>query len=152
MVAVDTATTGTELRYEESPGSAQWEGTISAYDLTRSLIDSLKTLFELRNLPPNWDSYGSPPPTSEASSSASQILQITSSMENIPPPHVIPISGGGIQINWRKRNRELDIEILQNGNIEFLKSVDDNSMEEGELVANSREFYETFGWLNNYEG
>jgi hypothetical protein len=47
----------------------------------------------LLSLPPNWDSYGSQPPTPEAGATAERLL------ENLGlDPFVCPISGGGIQI------------------------------------------------------
>ena len=62
-------------------------------------------LQELLDLPPNWDSYGSPPPTKAAIDTASRLLENL----GVPFPFVAPISGGGIQI---------EITILPDGTVE----------------------------------
>jgi len=63
----------------------------------------LSRLDEVAALKDNWDTYGSPAPTSAAIATARKILQATA----------IPISGGGVQLDWD----DCDIEIGPNGRI-----------------------------------
>jgi len=36
------------------------------------------------------------------------------------PPHIAPVPGGGIQLEWDRDNRSLELEIHPNGHLEFL--------------------------------
>ena len=79
---------------------------------------SLKELDVLRNLSPNWDSYGSPPLTDAAYTRARNFL--LSLTNEAKPPIIVPVSGGGVQFEWESHGRELEVEFLQNGEIEYL--------------------------------
>ena len=63
----------------------------------------------LLDLPPNWDSYGSPPPTREAGETASKILA------ELANPFICPVSSGGIQIEFRCNGQRVEIEIAPTG-------------------------------------
>lgn len=72
-----------------------------------------------RSLPQNWNSYGSPPPSAIARQKA--ILFITALLdEKQPRPRVTPVSGGGIQFEWSYGEREVEIEFLHDGTIEYV--------------------------------
>lgn len=72
-----------------------------------------------RSLPQNWNSYGSPPPSAMARQKA--ILFITTLLdEKQPRPRVTPVSGGGIQFEWSFGDRQVEIEFLHDGTIEYL--------------------------------
>lgn len=140
---VDATTSGLELltqdkTYENASYSSPWVEELSVFDLPRSVIDSLKTLFSYRQLPQNWDSYGSPPPTADAVYSAQSILYLTLSTRVADVPHLRPLSGGGIQISWRGENRELDLAILKDGIVDFLQCEDDDVIEERQAVPLSQ--------------
>ena len=53
--------------------------------------------------------------------------------------HIGPVPGGGIGIEWRYGNRDLNLEILPDGSIEFLKAektpsgFDLNEMVDGQI-------------------
>lgn len=151
MTIADATTAGLELLKEGKTGettldSPQWVDTVSAFDLPRSVLDSLKTLFGFCQLSHNWDSYGSPPPTENAINSAYKILLDVASLEDMPAPHVMALSGGGIHISWRRTNRELDLEILTNGEVDFLQSQEDHVIEEGEGVPRAKRL-ELMKWV-----
>lgn len=72
-----------------------------------------------RSLPQNWNSYGSAPPSSLAIQEA--IWFVTSMLdEKKPRPRVTPVSGGGIQFDWSFGERQIEIEFLHDGTIEYL--------------------------------
>jgi hypothetical protein len=71
------------------------------------------------HLPDNWDSYGSPHIQEVA---AQRILEILSAAqtEYSPIPRIVPVSGGGMQVEWGVGNCELEVEALPDGSVEFL--------------------------------
>lgn len=72
-----------------------------------------------RLLPNNWNSYGSPPPSSFAIQKA--LSFVTRLMnEKQPRPRVTPVSGGGIQFEWTLGERQIEVEFLRDGTIEYL--------------------------------
>lgn len=60
------------------------------------------------------------------------IFVVIQPTENLPTPHISPVPGGGIQFEWQKGYRELELEILPNRSIEFLV-VTEGDMTEGHL-------------------
>ena len=105
--------------------TAQWSGVVSIFNLDRRRIQVLKALFELRNLPEDWDSYESPPPTEYAMDAGCSFIANYLSDED-PMPSVSPVSGGGIQLSWKKQANELNLDILPDGRMEYLKSSGSN--------------------------
>lgn len=87
-------------------------------------------LNELTQLPPDWDSYGSPPVKSENAATALGLLANLSRF-NMTKPHVVPINGGGVQLEWVCGNKELEIEVRANGTIEFLIVDEEENTTEG---------------------
>jgi len=91
---------------------------------------ALKDIEETALLPLNWDGYGSPPPGMQELQCAKVILGLIE-YENFPQPHIVPISGGGIQLEWQYRGRELELEIVSKlGIILFLRVHEDGTTEE----------------------
>ncbi len=113
--------------------SAQLSGIVPLSDATPRFVDALRTISNLMRLPDNWDSYGSPRIKQVAVQGAVEVL-IAADGEDPPPPRIVPISGGGLQIEWGAGVRELEIEMLPDGSIEFLK-VEGSQMTEMPLPA-----------------
>jgi hypothetical protein len=90
------------------------------------LVDTLKALARLAELKDNWDGYGSPPIRQAAFESAWRLVSVIE-MEELPTPSVGPVSGGGIGIVWQAATRELQIEILPDGSVEFLVAAVDTA-------------------------
>jgi hypothetical protein len=42
-------------------------------------------------------------------------------VEDAPVPHVAPVAGGGVQIEWHLARKELEIEILPSGVVSFVQ-------------------------------
>ena len=124
-----------------------WSGTIPIERLNVSQLSLLREISSVASLSPNWDSYDSPPPTQAAVTSAvGQVLRID--LNNLSIPHVTPVSGGGIQLIWQNGGRTLDLEVLPDGNIEYLTSEGDTPRLEGELTtADYRVTQALVAWL-----
>ncbi len=78
----------------------------------------------LQNLTENWDSYHSPPISEQALTKLRQLLRCLSEFE-ASPVRVVPVSGGGIQLQWETPEwsepvYSIELEIWPNGNIETL--------------------------------
>lgn len=98
------------------------------------LQDAQKELQTLKNLPENWDSYGSPQITIEAGKKAADLLTELARF-GMSKPKLFPVSGGGLQLEWQKTDRELEIEILPDGSIEFLIVDQNGEMREGSAIG-----------------
>ena len=131
-----TATSSTlEQMYpsaQRSHTSPQWSGVVLLRDLSRWQIEAVRKLFQLLALPRDWDSYGSPPP-SEVATTAGVRLILGIDLDNFVSPRVVPVSGGGVQLEWSSGSREVEIEIDDEGSVEYLKSVGAKPVEEGPL-------------------
>lgn len=90
----------------------------------------------LADMPEGWDGHSSRPiqPTSIAN-----MLRILNAIANadVPPPHIAPISGGALQIEWSLKNHDLEIVTRSDGSIHYLQTDNDDveNMQDGVLVA-----------------
>jgi hypothetical protein len=80
-----------------------------------------------------WDGYGSPSIPVGTTITTNYILSLASQYK-LRPPHIAPVPGGGIQLEWDYDNRSLEIEIQPSGETDFIIS-------EGEEVV-VRSFHE----------
>lgn len=73
------------------------------------LQPTVQSFMDLLQMPPNWDGYG-------ASQTRPQILHqafvlLADIMESdAPPPNVVPLSDGGVQVEWHRHGHNLEIE------------------------------------------
>ena len=65
-----------------------------------------QALAELASLPDNWDGYGSPALQAAAFKEAFRLLAAVE-QENLPTPHLCPVTGGGVGIEWQVGSRRL---------------------------------------------
>lgn len=96
------------------------------------LKDSQDELHKLRELPENWDSYASPRIKDVSVKTTADLLIALAKFE-MPKPQIFPVSGGGLQLEWQRNKRELEIEVLPDGSIEYLKVFEDGEMIEGSI-------------------
>lgn len=66
-------------------------------------------LIDLRTLPPNWDSYNAMPVNTKLVDTA---LTFMSGLlgPSSPAPRVVPLSSGGLQLEWHRN--EIDVEVV----------------------------------------
>lgn len=131
------ATSGSGLTYAlpivVNPVSyAQWNSAVPTETLSEWQIHGIKRLKKVLSLPENWDSYGSPPPTAAAANTAMEILTRTT-IEYFTAPRVVPISGGGLQLEWEIGSRGLELEILDDGSVEYLTTESGEPFQEAPL-------------------
>lgn len=122
---------GTEQHHARAwARSYQWADAISSFGLNEWQTQNLKGLFRLKRLGDNWDGDDSPRPSTIALDSASELL-VSLPFEDLPTPFVSPTSLGGVQLEWTQNGRELEIEILPDGSMEFLTVVNGTPQNEG---------------------
>lgn len=110
--------------------TGQWARCIPSFDLNELQIRTMTGLLRVNTLTDNWDGEGSPRPSSTALNLASELLG-SLILEGMPTAFVSPTSMGGVQLEWTQNGRELEIEILPDGSMEFLKVVNGNPQNEG---------------------
>lgn len=95
----------------------------------------------------NWDGYGSPRISVDVLKTACQIV-IESQCLNLPTPHISPTTGGGVNIEWAIADRELEVEVMPNGEVEYLRS-EGEEMHDGSLNLEGDGFQGLAGWLKS---
>ncbi len=127
--------------------SLQWSATTSLHNDSLWLRRAQKKLRELATLPENWDSYGSHPIQPAAIEKASELISLLSDLKTAQP-EIFPVAGGGLQLELRDRQHEIEIEILPDGNIEYLILDENRQMREGSVPADSMgEVYRLIHWF-----
>jgi len=113
------------------------------------LKDALITLFHIASLPENWDSYGGPTPSSTAVNNALTFMRAVQ-VEDLPVPNIVPVPGGGIQIEWSIAHRELELEFLSDGSVEYLEMEDEKPIHEDKIEpANTSQLQSLLLWLTH---
>jgi len=115
-------------------------GQVARLGVSPWLDEARRTLAKLAVLSDNWDGQGSPAILGNAIGLAFMILTEIESYD-LPTAHIGPIPGGGLGIEWRYGNRDLTLEILPDGSLEFLKAektssgFDLNQMVDGQIPS-----------------
>jgi len=112
------------------------------------LIMAKYYLRQLANLPEDWDSYGSPPLTYVLLNNAQDFLD-SLKFENVPSPFVAPVSGGGIQFEWRNEDRDLEVDFVEPLRVGYLKLIKNEPIEEGDFSSQDYDSaLKLIRWLN----
>ncbi len=117
---------------QQSYQSTQCSGVVFVSELSQWQIDTIKKLDQLLDLPRDWDSYGSSPP-SEISVKAAVRLILDIDFEYFVSPRIVPVSGGGVQLEWSLGSRDVEIEINDEGSAEYLECSLGKPIEEGPI-------------------
>jgi hypothetical protein len=99
------------------------------------VIDAVKKLEALGKLSTGWDSYGGLPLSLNAKRLTVSSLGWLEN-KNLPVPGVVLGSAGTVQLEWRVKGRELEIELGKDDTIEFLKVQPNGEAEEGQEKIN----------------
>lgn len=91
---------------------------------------------ELRLLEDGWDGFGSPKPDPFLLDMARTLLSsLWRFCTFLPEPAVVPVPGGGIQLEWYFQGRELELELLADDGgrtrLEYLRVVNGTPADEG---------------------
>jgi hypothetical protein len=117
---------------QPSYASPQWSGVVLVSELSQWQIEAIRKLFQLLALPRDWDSYGSPSPSEVAVTAAVRLI-LGIDLDYFVSPRVVPVSGGGVQLEWSVGSREVEIEINDECAAEYLKSHRGKPIEEGQI-------------------
>lgn len=115
------------------------------------LVEALLRVGQLRSLEPNWNSYGSPPPSERLIQVVEAFIETSDHLFGpfLPPPHTVPVPGGGIKLNWVNGERELELELgpIEDGRIptEYLRVSHGEPIDEGSVTG--AELVEHLTWI-----
>jgi hypothetical protein len=109
------------------------------------LMSALSTLLHIQRLPVGWDGRHSPALRLDAFQAAAKVL-VRVCGQRVALPAIGPVPGGGLQLEWHIGNRELEIEILPDGSLEFL-TAEGVQEEEGSLSLSDRKVVELVRWV-----
>lgn len=121
-----------------------WERGPSLYGLNTWQKEAIKGLYGLEQLQWNWDGYNSTPPSPVAVAIAQKLIYRDT--PELPIPNIVPVSGGGIQIEWNTIPRGLQVEVLPTGYVLYLKTGSGEPIEENAL-HNISQFDSLLTWL-----
>jgi hypothetical protein len=140
----------TPINYYSQMNAAQWSGVTAVAAASSSwLRRAQQKLKELSELTENWDSYGSRPIQQKASETAAELLTETANF-GLPEPQIFPVPGGGLQLEWESAKRELELEILPDGEIEYLIVDREGKMRENKISPSwMDEIYRLVSWFKN---
>lgn len=84
-------------------------------DVSR-LTEMTISINKLLSLNPGWDTYGGLPASEAAARKAVNIISRLIS-QAARPPAIVPVSDGGVQLEWHNNNWDVEIEVHPDGNI-----------------------------------
>ena len=93
-----------------------------AAEWTREILERVDRFGRLEA---GWDGGKSPAIGNEVQELARQIVLRVAAAEDMPRPHVAPVPGGGIQVEWHVGNVELEIEVLPSREVSYLRTIGD---------------------------
>jgi hypothetical protein len=129
------------LRYESiaawnEPTTSRRVGTQSSQSsLGVTTIDSpeleaaLRRLWSFKDLPQNWNSYGADAIAASALQSAHAILVAAGELRSLPLA-IVPTARGGVQLEWKLPDREVEIETTPDRTVQIAVFEGDQEFEE----------------------
>lgn len=110
--AADTASDAATVDFEPSHRNANWKREVISLDARRGKSawerEVLSVICRYTELPQGWDSYNGKPLRLDTGMFALQVLSSVMT-EGTPVPSMVPVSSGGVQIEWHRNG--LDIEL-----------------------------------------
>lgn len=134
------------ILYSESTLS----GTIDLSGDTASwVVEAAKKLEALGRFQAGWDSYEGLSLRPGAKHLTLQVLGWLRKDE-LPVPAVVLGSAGTVQLEWRAKGKELEVELRDNDTIEYVKVSAAGEVEEGETTSDlSRKLHDLTSWLRH---
>jgi hypothetical protein len=86
-------------------------------------------LLDLLQLPRNWDGYGAVQIREQIAQDALMVL-VEIMDDDTPVPSIVPLSDGGIQIEWHRHGQNLEIEFRAEEVPTFYYYEDDSDLED----------------------
>jgi len=111
------------------------------------VLEAAKKLEVLGRLRRGWDSYGAVPLKRGTKELTLRVLGWLG-RDDLPVPAVVLGSGGTVQLEWRTKGKELEVELRDNDTIEYVKVFPAGDIEEGETAGNlSAKVQDLSQWL-----
>lgn len=113
-------------------------------------IEPIQAALKLQSLPQGWDRAGSLPPGDAPVDRAIEVISSVAKLgfDDITAPHVFPVPGGGVQLEWLQGDRRLEVEVLPDGSTQFVTIKDGDPLKEGEYpLWPPTEAKSLFSWL-----
>lgn len=97
----------------------------STLHLARRCLAALRNLARIAALPENWDTFGSDKAAAAALSSSRDliwkaVIHLAARGVDGTPYDIAPLSGGGLQIEWRGGSKSIEVEVSANGHYNYL--------------------------------
>lgn len=108
-----------------NPSAAPWPELTGAPIFEETVRDYIKRLDDFAELKPNWDSYGAEPISGNAIDAASVLLMsLAARLEpwfgsRVKPYVVVPLSSGGVQLEWRGPGGTIEVEANAEGRLSY---------------------------------
>jgi len=110
---------------------ASWSST-TPLAASPALDQSVRRIQALARLQENWDSYGALRIHASAVEGTLRLVAIADSY-GLPPPHIVPVADGGLQLEWVDDDRSAEVEVRPDGSVEFLLQLGGQASFEGLL-------------------
>jgi hypothetical protein len=139
-------------RFREGPVATSANEVVSEPVVVRIGLPTLPPWLErartdaeaILKLKSNWDTYGAEP-IDRHITIASLILLSKVMQEGIPAPSIVPVSTGGIQVEWHKDGKHFEVEFLSAARVNYYFQDDKNHQEienEGTVSELESEIYD----------
>ncbi|SRR6266511_3041118 len=139
-----------ERQSQQTPASASTV-SVGTLDLTGDtaewVLEAARKLEALGRLRTGWDSYGGLPLNRGARWLTLSVLGWLR-REDLPAPAVVLGSRGSVQLEWRAKGKELDVELGNDNTFEFVKVLQSGEIQEGATrYGLSEKLQELAQWL-----
>ena len=136
-----------EWRRIQAKESSQSSEVVELETMSPGLEAAVRTVLKLSTLLPGWDGYRSPAIGTPAIAGALNVLGMMEGL-TLPKPHVSPVAGGGVQIEWERAGKELELEFGRDGSLSYL-ATEPQGEEEGLLATEQRpKLWALLVWLS----
>jgi len=128
-VQYHAALTGNDLVVVSGPRDSApvGEGSFAPW-----LAEATERLLAWLDQPENWDNYGSRPISVKDVSQAHYILRVMARF-NVPPPHIVGTSDGGVILEWASKTVSIQITVEQGEFSLYVRDDESGSEWEGPL-------------------
>jgi hypothetical protein len=83
------------------------------------IMPTLSSIVQFLTLPPGWNSHAAAPVTLTAAQVGLDVL-VAAAEQAAPAPAVVPLSSGGLQIEWHAGGIDLEVAIDHDGSVDLL--------------------------------
>lgn len=102
-------------------------------------LQAARQLEAIARLPNNWDGEGSLAPSAQIINAASDLLKCLFKTGIIDKPHIYPTRDGGVQFEWERDSKYVEIELVAEGAASFYFCDEAQRLEEcGEIFLGER--------------